>query len=607
MKKTPIILLMALFVFQYISCGSTPPPDETRFGVDPRYKKQADRDLFFAVKAHDIAAVEEALNKKADPNVSDNMGQSALMWACYYNQIDIVKALMSKKIKPNIKSTNEYGYSALHCAAYQGNAEIFSYLIDSYGNDKDIWAKDDNKEGILHKIAKSGKVKLLEDIIKKWPLAVEQHINEPNIKGQTPLHIAVILGNQEIFDMLLANKADPMKASNDVYPLYSAYKFRRYKIFISLLIYIKNMPIPKGSSVAQELSKIIVPEETTAKITLEDYLENNKEKDDGQSREKYRIALQHLKAGNDNDHIADEDFTKAIVDFYKAIENEQADFETVKEHANDVIDDIGKIYNSDGYGGEPLLITVLTRYKNPDDRFKIIVYLLDKGFQVNSEKNLLCTAAKMAIDDKSYYGILNYLISNTSRYSAAIGGLNGIDRDTGNTTAIYIVQNVDFIKSVGWQYTRNILVKLKDQFPIQNRNNNIISEIITSNSDYRNQMFEFVIQEFYLANTSYRIGSILRKTVLHYAYEHKYWYGIDYLVKDKDIDIEVPDDETGKSLIERIDDALAAPDIDSNPSKTAMSNIYDTIRKKIEAKNAPTINININIPLPNNNSTRSKQ
>jgi hypothetical protein len=459
-------------------------------------------------------------------------------------------------------------------------------------------------EGVLHKIAKSGNVKLLEDIIDKWPSAVEQHINEPNIKEQTPLHIAVILGNKEIFDMLLAKGADPMKkVANNVYPLYSAYKFRRYEIFISLLQNIKDTS--DSSSIKRKLSEITIPGEASG-ITLKDYLDNNSEKDDSQSRKKYRTALQHLIEGHEN--IADEDFQKAIDDFYNAIENEQADFETVKEYANDVIDDIGKIYNSDEYlGGEPLLITVLTRYKNPDDRFKIIVYLLDKGFQVNSEKNLLCTAAKMAVDDKSYYGILSYLINYLSRYSAALGGLNGIDRETGNTTAMYIVQNADFIRSVGWQYTRNILVKLKEQFPIQNRNSNIISDIIDSNSDYRNEMFRFIVNEFYRNYTSKRIGSISGKTVLHYAYEHGYWYGINYLIeKVDDIIIDVPD-ETGAPLIERIRTALAAPDIDSNPFKEEMSNIYDTIRKKIEAKNSPTINININISLPINNLTNEKQ
>jgi hypothetical protein len=216
-----------------------------------------------------------------------------------------------------------------------------------------------------------------------------------------------------------------MIPASNVYPLYSAYKFRRYAIFISLLKSIKDTP---DSTVEEKLSKIIVQEEASA-ITLEAYISNNMEKDDDHSRGKYLISLRNKKAGKPDDLIADENYTKAVTDFYKAIEDEQADFETVKKYANNVIDDIGgKKYNSRGQqGGEPLLITVLTKYKDPGERYKIIEYLLDEGFSVNAEKNLLCIAAKMAVDDRSYFEILRYLIDNTNRYLAAFGGGYGID------------------------------------------------------------------------------------------------------------------------------------------------------------------------------------
>ena len=66
-----------------------------------------------------------------DVNYQDEYGWTALHWACYKNQIEVVKTLVIRKsdIDINIKDLN--GITPLHEACYQGNIEIVDILLDN--------------------------------------------------------------------------------------------------------------------------------------------------------------------------------------------------------------------------------------------------------------------------------------------------------------------------------------------------------------------------------------------------------------------------------------------------------------------------------------------
>lgn len=74
----------------------------------------------------------------ADPNLSDNYGDSPLMIACYYNQIDIIDRLLYMDI--NINQRNLYGQTALfYCKSTDVMHRLYIHglnfnITDNLGN-----------------------------------------------------------------------------------------------------------------------------------------------------------------------------------------------------------------------------------------------------------------------------------------------------------------------------------------------------------------------------------------------------------------------------------------------------------------------------------------
>ena len=92
------------------------------------------------------------------------------------SNVRIVRAVL--KLKPNLTITTHKGNNAIHLAAYIGNPSILELLLAYNTKDKSV----------RHTLVDS----LTEDK-----------------SAMTPLHIAVLKGNNEILDILLLNKAQP--------------------------------------------------------------------------------------------------------------------------------------------------------------------------------------------------------------------------------------------------------------------------------------------------------------------------------------------------------------------------------------------------------------
>ena len=82
-------------------------------------KKVSPEEFFKAVKNGDAAKVKEFLKAKADPDIKDKGGNTALMWAASQGHKEIVEILLKAKADPNIK--NSKGRTALTAAAYFGH------------------------------------------------------------------------------------------------------------------------------------------------------------------------------------------------------------------------------------------------------------------------------------------------------------------------------------------------------------------------------------------------------------------------------------------------------------------------------------------------------
>ena len=95
--------------------------------------------LLKSIQNQQAALVNYLLTEAAqqiNPNVSDTEEKSALISAIEKNQIDTIKLLLSHP-KINVSQTDQYGNTALHYAAVQGNKETIKLLMEQHASIKD--------------------------------------------------------------------------------------------------------------------------------------------------------------------------------------------------------------------------------------------------------------------------------------------------------------------------------------------------------------------------------------------------------------------------------------------------------------------------------------
>lgn len=102
-------------------------------------------ELYFSYsKVGNVDGLEEF--SKMDINKTDDLGNTALHWACSGNHLDCVKYIVEKrKGKVNLKNKN--GDTPLHTASWKGSLSCVQYLLES--TDADLNAKNqDNKRPV---------------------------------------------------------------------------------------------------------------------------------------------------------------------------------------------------------------------------------------------------------------------------------------------------------------------------------------------------------------------------------------------------------------------------------------------------------------------------
>ncbi|PEQ47568.1 hypothetical protein COK00_10405 [Bacillus cereus] len=115
-------------------------------------------------------------------------------------------------MKENPNAVNEFsedGWTLLHLAAYFGEKELASFLIES-GADIHIRAKNENKNTPLQAAIANKQSELVAFLIEKG-----SHVNVIQSGGWTGLHEAALLGNEEIVMLLLENGANKTIKKND--------------------------------------------------------------------------------------------------------------------------------------------------------------------------------------------------------------------------------------------------------------------------------------------------------------------------------------------------------------------------------------------------------
>jgi ankyrin repeat protein len=132
-------------------------------GARAQASSSLDTELLNAAGAGDVTAVKLLLNKGANIEAKDKLGNTALMMAAFCGKADVVKLLLDKGA--NIEATDKYGNTALISAAALGKADVVELLLDKGAN---IEAKDNYGytaliQAITRAPANADMVKLLLD------------------------------------------------------------------------------------------------------------------------------------------------------------------------------------------------------------------------------------------------------------------------------------------------------------------------------------------------------------------------------------------------------------------------------------------------------------
>jgi ankyrin repeat protein len=184
-------------------------------------------EFFKMIKEGQLAQVEQLIERNHDlVNSKDAQGMSPVVVATYYGEPKIAELLVSKgatlnffeasmignlsEVKEAIKkdpsivnSFSSDGFTALHLAAFFGQAEVMQYLIEKGANVNSV-ARNVMKVMPLHSAAAQSNVRIVELLLDQGAL-----VNAQQEGGFTALHAAAQSGNLEMARLLLKHGADP--------------------------------------------------------------------------------------------------------------------------------------------------------------------------------------------------------------------------------------------------------------------------------------------------------------------------------------------------------------------------------------------------------------
>lgn len=189
-----------------------------------------DEQLLTAVKQNDLSLAQKLLANGANPNTAqdDLFQRFALGIAVDRNDLEMVKLLLSYHANPN--QGDQDGRTPLMTAIDNGQQKIAEVLLESGAK---LEQKDDYGQNVLHYSTRQSNLLLV-----KWLLHEKKlYIDEPDYRGRTPLHNALILNqNPEMISLLLDKGADVLKADLDqMSPIETIMMNKDVKLFRNIL------------------------------------------------------------------------------------------------------------------------------------------------------------------------------------------------------------------------------------------------------------------------------------------------------------------------------------------------------------------------------------
>jgi len=159
----------------------------------------ADRRVVDAAKAGNSPAVISLLQQKADVNVPEPDGTTAISWAARQNDVELIDRLI--RAGANVKTANRYGVTPLYLAALNGNADIVVKLLKAGAGANDAVTEG---ETALMTAARSGHLAAVKVLIEGGATVDARE----NWRGQTALMWAAAERHADVIKELAAHGAD---------------------------------------------------------------------------------------------------------------------------------------------------------------------------------------------------------------------------------------------------------------------------------------------------------------------------------------------------------------------------------------------------------------
>jgi len=155
-----------------------------------------------AAQAGDLSAVRSLIVKKADVNLPQGDGSTALLWAAYNSDAEMTKVLLAAGAKPDV--ANKYGVAPLLMAARQGvsGAPVVDLLLKAGADPRKA---EINGETPLMAAGRTGSVESIKLLITRGVEVNEQD----SVEGESALMRAANEGNNDAVKALLEVGANP--------------------------------------------------------------------------------------------------------------------------------------------------------------------------------------------------------------------------------------------------------------------------------------------------------------------------------------------------------------------------------------------------------------
>jgi uncharacterized protein len=160
---------------------------------------KVDARLAAAVQRNDPAAIRPLLERKVGINDAQPDGTTALHWAAYHDDLDLVSRLLAAGA--DVRATNRYGVTPLSIASQNGNAALITKFLDAGG---DANASLPGGETMLMTAARTGKADAVRVLLAR---GADLHAREPR-RGQTAIMWAATEGHVEVLEELIKAGAD---------------------------------------------------------------------------------------------------------------------------------------------------------------------------------------------------------------------------------------------------------------------------------------------------------------------------------------------------------------------------------------------------------------